>query len=443
MTLINKDGGIGGVTPIAQGGTGATNANGAMQNLSPQTTRGDLIVHGATDPNRFPTSAVDGHALLVNSAAANGVEWGVPPSTGEANTASNIGGGIGAFTSKIDVDLQFKSIAAGSSKTTVTSANFTVVVDVNEAAISHANIIGGTTGSPHAAHATLVTGVVPTAELGSGTPDGTKFLRDDQTWQTPASGGETNLASNVGAGAGIWKDKSGVTLRFYSLVSTPGHILFSPGVNELSLSVVESTLTLGNLGGTLAITKGGTGQTTKTPAFDALGPCTTKGDIIGHNGGDHRRLAVGANGTVLTADSGETDGIKWAAAPAAQLGGSGLSVTVPKATFTNHSPINLAESATEANIQFYVTRVGTIKNLYTYVSVNSTGVDGNTITVRLNGSNQTLQVTYDTGETGSHSNTSASFAVVAGDKISVQISNLGSGGGAKDLTVESITLEFT
>jgi hypothetical protein len=46
-----------------------------------------------------------------------------------------------------------------------------------------------------------------------------------------------------------------------------------------------------------------------------------KGDLIGGTGADtFARLAVGANGTVLTADSAEATGLKWAAA----AGGGGL-----------------------------------------------------------------------------------------------------------------------
>ena len=65
---------------------------------------------------------------------------------------------------------------------------------------------------------------------------------------------------------------------------------------------------------TLPIANGGTGQTTQTAAFDALAPTTTKGDIIVHNGTDNIRVAVGAtNGHVLTVDSAEASGVKWAA----------------------------------------------------------------------------------------------------------------------------------
>lgn len=42
---------------------------------------------------------------------------------------------------------------------------------------------------------------------------------------------------------------------------------------------------------TVSITKGGTGQTTKTPAFDALSPLTTEGDLVTHDGTNNIRLA--------------------------------------------------------------------------------------------------------------------------------------------------------
>jgi hypothetical protein len=68
------------------------------------------------------------------------------------------------------------------------------------------------------------------------------------------------------------------------------------------------------LGSALAIANGGTGQGTKSAAFDALSPMTTKGDlIVGGTAGANARLAVGTDGYVLTADSTQANGLKWAA----------------------------------------------------------------------------------------------------------------------------------
>src|SRR5574337_406615 len=56
-----------------------------------------------------------------------------------------------------------------------------------------------------------------------------------------------------------------------------------------------------------------------TPTSGFADPTTTKGDLIVH-GSSTTRLGVGTNGQVLTADSGQTLGVKWAAGG----GGGGL-----------------------------------------------------------------------------------------------------------------------
>lgn len=84
--------------------------------------------------------------------------------------------------------------------------------------------------------------------------------------------------------------------------------------------------------GTLAIANGGTGQTSKTNAFDALAPTTTKGDIVVYDGNDNVRLAVGAtNGHVLTIDSATATGLKWAAASGGGGSGGSTNVWIPAA----------------------------------------------------------------------------------------------------------------
>jgi hypothetical protein len=84
----------------------------------------------------------------------------------------------------------------------------------------------------------------------------------------------------------------------------------------------NTTGTASNVTGTVAIANGGTGQTTKTNAFDALSPLTTKGDLVVHDGTNNIRVPIGTNGYVLTADSTQASGLKWAAG-----GGGGGGIT--------------------------------------------------------------------------------------------------------------------
>lgn len=56
---------------------------------------------------------------------------------------------------------------------------------------------------------------------------------------------------------------------------------------------------------TITLAQGGTGQSTKAAAFDALSPLTTSGDILyGGASGTGTRLPKGANGQFLTLNSG-------------------------------------------------------------------------------------------------------------------------------------------
>lgn len=93
-------------------------------------------------------------------------------------------------------------------------------------------------------------------------------------------------------------------------------IFVGNGSNVATAVAVTGAISLTNAGltayaGTVPLNKGGTGQTTKAPAFDALQPMTTGGDVIyGGASGTGTRLANGTSGQVLTSNGG-TSAPSW------------------------------------------------------------------------------------------------------------------------------------
>ena len=109
------------------------------------------------------------------------------------------------------------------------------------------------------------------------------------------------------------------SFRFGRDTNTGANILYTAwykGDNTSSVAMLLNHKT-GELssaiwhGDVIGVGYGGTGHDNPTEAFDSLSPMTTKGDIIAF-GIVADRLPVGANGQVLTADSTQSLGIKWA-----------------------------------------------------------------------------------------------------------------------------------
>jgi hypothetical protein len=65
---------VSGVLPIANGGTNGANKTDGFDNLSPLTTKGDIIVHNGSDNIRLNVGA-DGTALVADSLVSAGVKW--------------------------------------------------------------------------------------------------------------------------------------------------------------------------------------------------------------------------------------------------------------------------------------------------------------------------------------------------------------------------------
>jgi len=123
---------------------------------------------------------------------------------------------------------------------------------------------------------------------------------------------------------------------------TLAQTLTNKTINGSNNTITNVSLSTG-VTGTLPITNGGTGQISKTAAFDALSPQTTKGDLIAFDGADAIRLGTGVNGQVLSANSSATSGLEWVDAPTA--GGFINYITNPSAESSTTGWATYADAA--------------------------------------------------------------------------------------------------
>ena len=155
-------------------------------------------------------------------------------------------------------------------------------------------------------------------------------------------------------------------------LESDGNLTYNPSTGRLTATQLAGTLqtaaqtnitSVGTIGtGTwqatdVAVAHGGTGASTLTANGVLIGNGTsavtavdlsTKGKIlIGDGSGNPQALAVGSNDYVLTADSGETTGVKWSALSSAAITGTANGSNNRVATYSSSSALN-----GEANLTF-------------------------------------------------------------------------------------------
>lgn len=96
------------------------------------------------------------------------------------------------------------------------------------------------------------------------------------------------------------------------VLASPSSATGAPTFRLLAATDIPAIPANSKLTGQVPVANGGTGQASASAAFNALSPTTTKGDIAANTGAGNARLAVGSNGQVLTADSMQTTGLKYA-----------------------------------------------------------------------------------------------------------------------------------
>lgn len=327
----------GNLTDIANGAiSNAMLANGAVANLSGTNTGDDAVNSN--------------YSGLVSNATHTGDATGATALT-LATVNSNVGN-FGSATAAPAVTVNAKGLVTAVSTNTITPAvgsitglgtGVATALAVNVGTAGAPVVNGGALGTPASGTLTSctglplttgVTGVLPHGNLGTGGGGSTKFLREDSTYQTIPGGGDALTSASLDQFADVTQT-AGQTLAITASTTLSGgtHSGTNTGDQDLSTLLVKASnlsdltsaatartnLELGTLA-TQSGTFSGTSSGTNTGDQDlsTLIPKSlvdAKGDLVTATADNTpARLAVGTNGHVLTADSAEETGMKWAAA---------------------------------------------------------------------------------------------------------------------------------
>jgi len=174
-------------------------------------------------------------------------------------------------------------------------------------------------------------------------------------WDTPD---DTDLVKDGAAAIRTLGSSADTTVKNLNPETTTGDISYRSATAN-----VNTRLALGTAGQVLRVNSGATAPEWATTADQT--PLTTKGDLFGFDTAD-ARIPVGTNGDILTADSTQSLGVKWAA-PAA---GGGMT--------------SIASGSLSGGQVDITTISGSYKNLQLVVRDFLPSTDGASLRLRLN-----------------------------------------------------------
>ena len=265
-------------------------------------TKGTVYVANGSSIVALPPGA-NGLSLKTNSATTSGLEW--TSDNGEANTISSVGTGTSLVQGKSGVDLQVRSVSSSTPTTlSISNVGSDTVFTLNIGAINHQllNNVGTNT------HAQIDAHIANTSNPHN--------VTIDQVSPTTTKGD-------------IMVDNGGSVVRFP--VGTNGQVVIADSTTATGLRYSSDLITV-----TAHITDtANPHNVTIAQTISEAGLPLTKGTIYVANGTSVVALPVGANGTVLKANSATLSGLEFSADSgeintASNLAGSGVGVFASK-----------------------------------------------------------------------------------------------------------------
>ena len=126
----------------------------------------------------------------------------------------------------------------------------------------------------------------------------------DSSLSNIAAQGDMIVGDNTGAASTLAKGTDDQVLRMDG--DDPQWETLGTMADQNANAVAITGGTISGLTAPMAIADGGTGQITKTAAFDGLSPLTSQGDVLTHDGTNNVRLARGSAGKYLKMNPGGT-----------------------------------------------------------------------------------------------------------------------------------------